>query len=290
MPIIGKGRSPLGVLNAAWSVPHRPSAEEIELVRTYANYAAAAIENARLYNRTRELYLAGVQSLAATVDARDAYTHRHSRNVAFYAREMARELGLSQEEVEAVELAALLHDIGKIGISDAILGKPGKLSSSEVSVMITHAKRGAEILSVNAALAPLVPLVQHHHEWYNGSGYPNGSGGGGDSARRGDHLGRRCVRHDDERPRLSPRTDAGGGLPGVAPFGRAAVQPEVVEAFMRVLDRDEALDAAYLCPLRERGTANFTSNAPDPGRGGAAKRPDRPNRVRGRSARSNSKR
>jgi len=177
VPIIGKGRSPLGVLNASWSTPHRPTNEEIELARTYANYAAAAIENARLYNRTRELYLAGVQSLAATVDARDAYTHRHSRNVAFYAREMARELLLTQSEIEAVELAALLHDIGKIGISDAILGKPGKLSSSEISVMITHAQRGAEILSVNAALAGLVPLVRHHHEWYNGSGYPDGLAG-----------------------------------------------------------------------------------------------------------------
>lgn len=259
VPIIGKGRSPLGVLNAAWSVPHRPSAEEIELVRTYANYAAAAIENARLYNRTRELYLAGVQSLAATVDARDAYTHRHSRNVAFYAREMAREIGLSQEAVEAVELAALLHDIGKIGISDAILGKPGKLSSSEVSVMITHAKRGAEILSVNAALAELVPLVQHHHEWYNGSGYPNGLAG------ETIPLGSAIISVADafdtmtsDRAYRRARTLEAACQELRRSAGRQ-FNPDVVDAFMRVLERDEAVDAAYLLPLRQRGTANFTT-------------------------------
>ena len=260
VPIIGKGRSPLGVLNAAWSVPHRPSSEEIELVRTYANYAAAAIENARLYNRTRELYLAGVQSLAATVDARDAYTHRHSRNVAFYAREMARELGLEQEEIEAVELAALLHDIGKIGISDAILGKPGKLSSSEVSVMITHAKRGAEILSVNAALSQLVPLVKHHHEWYNGSGYPDRLAG------ETIPLGAAIISVADafdtmttDRAYRRARTLEAACQELRRSAGRQ-FNPAVVEAFMRVIDRDESLDAAYLHPLRERGTTTFTSN------------------------------
>ncbi len=259
VPIIGKGRSPLGVLNAAWSVPHHPSAEEIELARTYANYAAAAIENARLYNRTRELYLAGVQSLAATVDARDAYTHRHSRNVAFYAREMARELGLEQGEVEAVELAALLHDIGKIGISDAILGKPGKLSSSEISVMITHAKRGAEILSVNVALAALVPLVKHHHEWYNGSGYPDRLAG------EAIPLGATIIAIADafdtmtsDRAYRRARTLAAACQELRRSAGRQ-FNPAAVDAFMRALERDAAVDAPYLRPLRERGTTNFTT-------------------------------
>lgn len=259
VPIIGKGRSPLGVLHASWSIPHRPSREEIELVRTYANYAAAAIENARLYNRTRELYLAGVQSLAATVDARDAYTHRHSRNVAFYAREMARELGLPQAEIEAIELAALLHDIGKIGISDAILGKPGKLSSSEMSVMITHAKQGADILSVNTALAGLVPLVKHHHEWYNGSGYPDRLAG------EEIPLGATIISVADafdtmttDRAYRRARTFDAACQELRRSAGRQ-FNPRVVDAFMTVLERDDAVDAAYLRPLRERGTANFTS-------------------------------
>ncbi len=259
VPIVGKGRLPLGVLHAAWSVPHRPSAEEIELVRAYANYAAAAIENARLYNRTRELYLAGVQSLAATVDARDAYTHRHSRNVAFYAREMARELGLSQGQIEAVELAALLHDIGKIGISDAILGKPGKLSASEMSVMISHARQGADILSVNGALAGLVPLVLHHHEWHNGSGYPDGLAG------EAIPLGAAIISAADafdtmttDRSYRRARTFEAARQELTRSAGRQ-FHPGVIEAFTRVLERDDALDAPYLRPLRERGTANFTS-------------------------------
>ncbi len=259
VPIIGKGRAPLGVLNASWSTPHRPTNEEIELARTYANYAAAAIENARLYNRTRELYLAGVQSLAATVDARDAYTHRHSRNVAFYAREMARELTLTQSEIEAVELAALLHDIGKIGISDAILGKPGKLSSSEISVMITHAQRGAEILSVNVALAGLVPLVRHHHEWYNGSGYPEGLAG--DNIPLGAAIISVADAFDtmtSDRSYRRARTLAAARQELCRSAGRQ-FNPEVVEAFMHVLDRDTAVNAAYLQGLQDRGTTNFTS-------------------------------
>lgn len=259
VPIIGKGRLPLGVLNASWSRPHRPTNEEIELARTYANYAAAAIENARLYNRTRELYLAGVQSLAATVDARDTYTHRHSRNVAFYAREMARALSLTQSEIEAVELAALLHDIGKIGISDAILGKPGKLSSSEISVMITHAQRGAEILSVNAALAGLVPLVRHHHEWYNGSGYPDRLAG--DNIPLGSAIIAVADAFDtmtSDRAYRRARTLGAARQELTRAAGRQ-FNPEVVKSLLQVLDRDTAVDASYLQGLRERGTANFTS-------------------------------
>jgi diguanylate cyclase (GGDEF)-like protein/PAS domain S-box-containing protein/putative nucleotidyltransferase with HDIG domain len=259
VPIIGKGRAPLGVLNAAWTKPHQPRPEEIELVRTYANYAAAAIENARLYNRTRELYLAGVQSLAATVDARDAYTHRHSRNVAFYAREMGRELGLSQEEIETIELAALLHDIGKIGISDAILGKPGKLSTSEMSVMITHATQGAAILSVNAALERLVPLVRHHHEWFNGSGYPDRLAGDAIP------IGAAIIGVADAFDTMT--TDRAYRRARTLEVARAELakgagkqfHPRVVEAFLRVIDRDGILGAAYLQHLRERGTASLAS-------------------------------
>jgi diguanylate cyclase (GGDEF)-like protein/PAS domain S-box-containing protein/putative nucleotidyltransferase with HDIG domain len=257
VPIVGKGRAPLGVLNAAWTTPHQPRPEEIELVRTYANYAAAAIENARLYNRTRELYLAGVQSLAATVDARDAYTHRHSRNVAFYAREMGRELELPQEEIETIELAALLHDIGKIGISDAILGKPGKLSTSEMSVMITHATQGAAILSVNTALERLVPLVRHHHEWYNGSGYPDRLAGDDIP------IGAAIIGVADAFDTMT--TDRAYRRARTLEVARAELakgagkqfHPRVVEAFLRVIDRDDILGAAYLQHLRERGTASL---------------------------------
>ncbi|MDP8908024.1 MAG: GAF domain-containing protein [Chloroflexota bacterium] len=261
VPITGKGQQPLGVLFAAWSSPHQPSPDEIETVRTYANYAAVAIENARLYSRTRELYLAGIHSLAATVDVRDAYTHRHSRNVAFYAREMAVELGLPQPEVENIELAALLHDIGKIGISDEILSKPSKLSSDEMSIMVTHATQGAAILAVNQALARLVPMVRHHHEWYNGSGYPDGLIG--DAIPLGAAI--ICVADafdtmTTDRSYRRARSLATARQELERNAGRQ-FHPRVVEAFLRVLRRDEAAGLPYFARLHGLFTTELSAGA-----------------------------
>jgi putative nucleotidyltransferase with HDIG domain len=150
------------------------SSEDLSLLRTVANHLATATENAQLYARMRDLYLSSIRSLAATVDAKDAYTHGHSERVAIYARQIAATMGLPQLEIETIELAALLHDIGKIGIPDAVLLKPGRLDRDEWLVMMRHAQLGAEILAGNPALAALVPLVRHHHERYDGTGYPDG--------------------------------------------------------------------------------------------------------------------
>ncbi len=150
------------------------SSEDVALLRTVANQLAVAADNSRLYERTRDLYLASIKTLAATVDAKDPYTHGHSNRVASYAREIAKRMNLDDDQVVAIHLAGLLHDIGKIGIPDSILQKPGRLDPDERALIIEHAALGAKIISENPSLIPLAPLVRHHHEWFNGGGYPDG--------------------------------------------------------------------------------------------------------------------
>ena len=121
--------------------------------------------------------LARIQTLelvAQTLDARDTYTESHSQRVAALAVELGRVLGMRQQALEELRTAGSLHDIGKIGIPDAVLNKPGGLSSEEWALMREHAARGAQMISVYSHLAPVVPLVRSHHERWDGSGYPDG--------------------------------------------------------------------------------------------------------------------
>jgi diguanylate cyclase (GGDEF)-like protein/putative nucleotidyltransferase with HDIG domain len=174
IPLVHKGQ-PVALLALGLKRAELPySSEDLALLRTVAGQLAIATENAQLYGRMRDLYLSGIRTLAATVDAKDSYTHGHSERVAAYARAIAVRLGLPQLEVETIELAGLLHDIGKIGVPDAVLQKPGRLDPDERTLIEQHADLGARILSDNPALIPLVPLVRHHHERWDGRGYPSG--------------------------------------------------------------------------------------------------------------------
>ena len=121
-----------------------------------------------------EAYISTVRVLGAAIEARDHYTLGHSTRVAEYAVELARELGLSADKVEEIEIACLFHDVGKIKIPDAILHKTGTLDPREFKEMRRHPEYGAEILSKARSLYKYIPAVRHHHEWYDGSGYPDG--------------------------------------------------------------------------------------------------------------------
>ncbi|MGH7764255.1 MAG: HD-GYP domain-containing protein [Candidatus Dormibacteraceae bacterium] len=114
-----------------------------------------------------------MERMAEEVDSRDPYTYQHSQRVATYARTIARQLRLSAAEIELVELAAKVHDIGKIRIPDSILLKPGKLTADERRVMETHPRLGFEILSQFSEFAKVLDVVLTHHERYDGRGYPN---------------------------------------------------------------------------------------------------------------------
>jgi len=121
-----------------------------------------------------ESYIATVEVLAAAIDARDHYTLGHSTQVASLSVELGEKSGLSKEELEELEIACLFHDVGKIKIPDIILLKEGKLEEKEMAEMRRHPEYGAEILIKAPSLLKYIPVVKHHHEWYDGSGYPDG--------------------------------------------------------------------------------------------------------------------
>jgi putative two-component system response regulator len=115
-----------------------------------------------------------ILSLALTVEARDRYTDGHCRRLAAYATSLGGALGLSGEELAALRRGAILHDVGKIGIPDAILHKPAALTADEMAVMRTHPVIGERLCGSLKSLRPVRPLVKHHHERLDGSGYPDG--------------------------------------------------------------------------------------------------------------------
>ncbi|HWP83993.1 MAG TPA: HD domain-containing phosphohydrolase [Terriglobia bacterium] len=122
----------------------------------------------------RQLFLDSIRMIAAAVDEKDPYTHGHSERVSRYSVLIARQLGLSEEEVDRIRISALLHDIGKIGIEDKILKKPGMLTPEEFAIMKQHPQKGAAIASRVAQLREMVPGIELHHEWLDGRGYPYG--------------------------------------------------------------------------------------------------------------------
>lgn len=124
--------------------------------------------------RERALYLGSIEAFAAAIDAKDPTTHSHSRRVARIARQIATRMGLPREQVDSIELAALLHDIGKFAIPDAVLRKPGRLDEAEWSLIRTHPIVAAEILGQVPQLTPIIPLIRSHHERWDGQGYPDG--------------------------------------------------------------------------------------------------------------------
>ncbi len=126
------------------------------------------------YVETRKLFEQTIGALANAVDARDRYTRGHSNRVSYIAEAMCRVMKLDEGEIEKIKWAGLLHDVGKIGIRDNILLKPGPLNKDERILMNQHPSIGAEIVAPAEQLAPEAPLIRAHHEWINGSGYPDG--------------------------------------------------------------------------------------------------------------------
>lgn len=126
------------------------------------------------HQELRIAYVQTIRTLAEAVDAKDAYTRGHSERVGVYASKMARELGLPRELIERVYISGLLHDVGKIGVRDAVITKPERLTPEEYEEMKAHPEIGARILQPVEFLSDVVPCVRHHHEWFDGSkaGYP----------------------------------------------------------------------------------------------------------------------
>ncbi|MGH7545198.1 MAG: HD domain-containing phosphohydrolase [Gemmatimonadota bacterium] len=152
---------------------------DLELLAAVGNQAGIALHRARLLEEVERLFFDMVRTVIATVDAKDGYTHRHSERVSAFGVRLARRMGLSTREQEAVQLCGLLHDVGKIGVPDAILNKPGLLGDFERREMERHPLHGVRILSNirSPQIGLILPGVKHHHERWNGSGYPDGLAG-----------------------------------------------------------------------------------------------------------------
>jgi putative nucleotidyltransferase with HDIG domain len=130
-------------------------------------------ENRGLIAALERGYLETIRSLAAAVDAKDPYTRGHAERVAALSVEIGRELGLAPEALQVLERGGILHDIGKIGIPDAILAKAGALAEHEMAFVRDHPRIGAEIVAGVAFLADVVPAIRSHHERWDGTGYPD---------------------------------------------------------------------------------------------------------------------
>lgn len=125
----------------------------------------------------KEAYYGTIESLRLAVDAKDSYTKHHSDRVSYYSVLIGKQLGLNEEELEILKQGALFHDVGKIGIPDSILQKPGKLTNEEYDDIKNHPSIGSKILAPAKIFNDLVPMVLHHHERYDGRGYPVGLSG-----------------------------------------------------------------------------------------------------------------
>ena len=147
---------------------------EVRLLEELAEIAGTGITRARLQNHLEHAYIEMVLTLARAVDARDSYSSNHSEQIAARAVRLARALGCAEPEVQDVHWAALLHDIGKLGVSDSILRKPGPLDAGEWEIMRQHPAVGAEILRPVERMETVARLVRHHQERWDGTGYPDG--------------------------------------------------------------------------------------------------------------------
>lgn len=176
-PLVARGRV-IGVIEVLNKLDGSDFDErDLQTLTAVAATAAIAIENSRLHQSTIAGYKGTISALAAVIDAKDPCTRGHSQRVVEYALMAGEALGLSQDELEVLEYAAILHDIGKIAIADSVLSKPGKLTEAEARIFREHPVIGANIISDIPFLSRARRLVLHHHERYDGTGYPEGLAG-----------------------------------------------------------------------------------------------------------------
>jgi putative nucleotidyltransferase with HDIG domain len=176
VPLIGKNKV-FGVLNVSKFTGTPFSASDLQVVLILSSQVVTAMENAALYEDLRENYFRTVQALVAAVEAKDPYTRWHSTNVAKYAVAIARDLGMSPTQLEEMHIAAILHDVGKIGISELIISKPERLSREEFDIMKDHPAHGIRILEPIGFSPSIINAIYQHHERYDGNGYPRGLSG-----------------------------------------------------------------------------------------------------------------
>jgi putative nucleotidyltransferase with HDIG domain len=227
-----------GVVIVAGKRNENYSETDLETLLHVGDQAGVAVDNARLQHELEEAYIGTVAMLADAVETKDPYTRGHCQQVSKLARLVAAELGLDPEARQTVCLAALLHDIGKIGVSDSILNKPGPLQPEERDLLRSHVRIGSDLMRGHPALRVVAQLVLHHHEWYDGTGYPDGLAGDAIP------IGSRIVAVVDSYCAMVDRRSykqAASDAEAREELRRCAgtqFDPALVDVFLRVLDSD----------------------------------------------------
>ncbi|MBF0407900.1 MAG: GAF domain-containing protein [Candidatus Riflebacteria bacterium] len=230
----------VGVINCERDLTNKQpfTPENVDLLDTLGSQATVAIQNARLYHNLLNVYLETIRALAAAIDAKDSYTHGHSRRVTDLSVSLAMAMNLRRIEVDTIRHAALLHDVGKIGISETILLKPGRLTDEEFETIKSHPHIGAGILNSIEFLKNVCCIIEHHHERYDGKGYPDGLKG------TEIPLGARIVMVADSfdaitscRPYRKPLTFK-EALAEVERCSGTQFDPEVVKAFLTLSESE----------------------------------------------------
>lgn len=159
------------------SLDKQPSKVKHDEINLLATYLSTMLAHAQATIEIKEHYYETNKGMIAMIESLDPYLKNHSKNVANYSLLLAKELKVSPEETEQIYYAALFHDIGKVGIPLALLQKPDALTPEEFSIIKLHPEKGAYILEQFSSFKPLVPMVYHHHEMWQGGGYPDGIAG-----------------------------------------------------------------------------------------------------------------
>jgi len=169
---------PLGVLVGAEKIDDTElSSVDSKLANSLAQNICIFLENAMLYEDMQEMFMGTLHALISSIDAKDTYTCGHSERVALLSRQLALAAGIDEETAERIYLAGLVHDVGKIGVPESVLCKPGRLTRTEFELIKLHPEIGAKILKDIRQMKDLLPGVLHHHERYDGKGYPHGLAG-----------------------------------------------------------------------------------------------------------------
>jgi len=176
VPLIGRDKM-FGVLNVSKCADPPFTTSDLQVLLILSSQVVTAMENAGLYENLRENYFRTVQALVAAVEAKDPYTRWHSTNVAKYAVAIGRDVGMSPLQLEDLHISSILHDVGKIGISERIISKPDRLSQEEFEIMKDHPAHGLRILEPIGFAPAIIDAIYQHHERYDGKGYPRGLAG-----------------------------------------------------------------------------------------------------------------
>lgn len=173
LPIMVKGAA-MAVLSIGSKRPSAFTTDDISTLENLVSQIGVALENARLVSDLQELFLSTIKTLSKAIDAKSPWTMGHSERVTSIALTIAERLGFDKLQLKTLELAGLLHDIGKLATYETILDKPERLTDDELKLMKQHPGKGAEILDPIRQLGDVIPAIKHHHEYYDGTGYPDG--------------------------------------------------------------------------------------------------------------------